>query len=150
VVKVLFICTGNICRSPTAEGVLRELARRENLDVHVESRGTHDYHVGEPPDERAQHYARRRGYDLSQQRARHMATGDFEAFDLIVAMDRGHLRVLERICPPHLRSKLRPFLPDGDVPDPYYGGPDGFERVLDLVEAACRDLLAEIRSATER
>ena len=146
--KVLFVCTGNICRSPTAEGVLRELARRENLHVHVESRGTHDYHVGEPPDERAQHHAKRRGYDLSQQRARHVSTGDFEAFDLIVAMDRGHLRLLQRACPPQHREKLRLFLADRDVPDPYYGGPDGFEQVLDLVEVACRDLLAEIRTLT--
>jgi len=148
--KVLFVCTGNICRSPTAEGVLKEMARKEKLAVHVESRGTHDYHVGEPPDERAQHHAKRRGYDLSAQRARHVAKNDFDEFDLIVAMDRGHLRLLERICPAHHRAKLRPFLPDADVPDPYYGGADGFEQVLDLVEAACRNLLAEIRSATAR
>jgi protein-tyrosine phosphatase len=146
--KVLFVCTGNICRSPTAEGVLKEMARRENLAVHVESRGTHDYHVGEPPDERAQHHAKRRGYDLSAQRARHVAKKDFAEFDLIVAMDRGHLRLLERICPAHHKSKLRPFLPDADVPDPYYGGPAGFEQVLDMVEEACRGLLAEIRTLT--
>jgi protein-tyrosine phosphatase len=146
--KVLFVCTGNICRSPTAEGIFREMARREGLRVHVESAGTHDYHVGEPPDERAQHHAKRRGYDLSQQRARHVAKDDFEAFDLIVAMDRGHLRLLQRACPPQHREKLRLLLADRDVPDPYYGGPDGFEQVLDLVEAACRDLLAEIRTLT--
>ncbi len=146
--KILFVCTGNICRSPTAEGVLRELARREGLPVHVESRGTHDYHVGEPPDERAQHHAKRRGYDLSGQRARHVAKSDFEVFDLIVAMDRGHLRLLQRACPPQHREKLRLFLADRDVPDPYYGGADGFEQVLDLVEVACRDLLAEIRTLT--
>ena len=146
--KILFVCTGNICRSPTAEGVFREMARRQGLRVHVESAGTHDYHVGEPPDERAQHHAKRRGYDLSEQRARHVSTGDFEAFDLIVAMDRGHLRLLQRACPPQHREKLRLFLADRDVPDPYYGGPDGFEQVLDLVEVACRDLLAEIRTLT--
>jgi protein-tyrosine phosphatase len=146
--KVLFVCTGNICRSPTAEGVLKELAKREGVPLHVESAGTHDYHVGEPPDERAQHHAKRRGYDLSRQRARHVSTGDFEAFDLIVAMDRGHLRLLERICPSHLKSKLRPFLRDADVPDPYYGGPEGFEQVLDMIEEACRGLLAEIRTLT--
>jgi protein-tyrosine phosphatase len=146
--KVLFVCTGNICRSPTAEGVLRELSKQQGVSLHVESRGTHDYHVGEPPDERAQHHAKRRGYDLSRQRARHVSTGDFEAFDLIVAMDRGHLRLLQRACPPQHREKLRLLLADRDVPDPYYGGPDGFEQVLDLVEAACRDLLAEIRTLT--
>lgn len=148
--KVLFVCTGNICRSPTAEGVLRELARRQGIDLHVESRGTHDYHVGEPPDERAQQHARRRGYDLSAQRARHVTRQDFEDFDLIVAMDRGHLRMLERACPPRLRGKLRLFVPGRDVPDPYYGGAEGFEHVLDMVEEACRGLLAEISAATSR
>lgn len=146
--KLLFVCTGNICRSPTAEAVLRELAKKEGLSLHVESAGTHDYHVGEPPDERAQHHAKRRGYDLSGQRARHLAKRDFDEFDLIVAMDRGHLRMLQRLSPPQHRGKLRLFLPERDVPDPYYGGAQGFEQVLDLVEAACRDLLVEIRSLT--
>jgi protein-tyrosine phosphatase len=146
--KVLFVCTGNICRSPTAEGVLKEMAKKEKLAVHVESRGTHDYHVGEPPDERAQHHAKRRGYDLSAQRARHVAKKDFEEFDLIVAMDRGHLRMLQRACPAQHREKLRLCLPNRDVPDPYYGGAAGFEEVLDLVEAACRGLLAEIRATS--
>jgi protein-tyrosine phosphatase len=146
--SILFVCTGNICRSPTAEGVLREMARKEGIPLEVESRGTHDYHVGQPPDERAQHHARRRGYDLSAQRARHVATDDFERFDLIVAMDNGHLRMLKRLCPSHLQGKLRPFLENADVPDPYYGGPEGFEQVLDLVEEACRGLLREISAAT--
>lgn len=148
--RVLFVCTGNICRSPTAEGVLREMALGESLPIHVESRGTHDYHVGEPPDERAQHHARRRGYDLSAQRARHVSVEDFERFDLILAMDRGHLHFLERVCPPGSRNKLRLFVPDTDVPDPYYDGAEGFERVLDMVEEACRGLLDEIRAAASR
>jgi len=143
--KVLFVCTGNICRSPTAEGVLRRLAEAENLKVHVESRGTHDYHVGEPPDERAQDHAKRRGYDLSAQRAKHFSTRDFEEFDLVLAMDRGHLRLLQRLCPPRHAAKLKLLLQEADVPDPYYGGPEGFEQVLDLVEAACRGLLANLR-----
>ena len=146
--KVLFVCTGNICRSPTAEGVFRHLAREQNVRVHAESRGTHDYHVGEPPDERAQLHARRRGYDLSAQRARHVARDDFERFDLIVAMDRGHLRLLERACPPEHRAKLRLLVAGRDVPDPYYGGPEGFEAVLDLIEEGCRTLLEEIGKAT--
>ena len=145
---MLFVCTGNICRSPTAEGVLRALAVEEGVPLHVESAGTHDYHVGEPPDERAQRHAKRRGYDLSRQRARHVASGDFEAFDLIVAMDRGHLQLLKRMCPSHMQPKLRALLSNGDVPDPYYGGPEGFEAVLDLVEEACRGLLIEIRALT--
>ena len=146
--KVLFVCTGNICRSPTAEGVLRTLAEQQGVQVWVESRGTHDYHVGEPPDERAQRYALRRGYDLSAQRARHVADEDFYRFDIIVAMDRGHLHLLERACPPEHRHKLRLFVAGRDVPDPYYGGPAGFEGVLDLVEEGCRQLLDEIKTAT--
>jgi protein-tyrosine phosphatase len=147
-VKILFVCTGNICRSPTAEGVFRHLVQRHQLDLHVESRGTHDYHAGEPPDERTQRHALRRGYDLSRQRARKVAAEDFARFDLIVAMDRGHLRALERDCPPEHRAKLRLFLPGKDVPDPYYGGPDGFEAVLNIVEEGCLTLLDEIRKAT--
>lgn len=146
--KVLFVCTGNICRSPTAEGVLRYLAGKTNLRIHVESRGTHDYHVGEPPDERAQHHAKRRGYDLSAQRARHLSKRDFEEFDLVLAMDRGHLRILQRACPPQHAGKVRLFIEDSDVPDPYYGGPEGFEQVLDLVEEACERLLNEIKAIT--
>ena len=144
--SVLFVCTGNICRSPTAEGVLRGLAERERLQVRVESRATHDYHVGEAPDERAQQHALRRGYDLRAQRAKQVARRDFDEFDLIVAMDRGHLRMLERLALPEQRRKLRLLLPGRDVPDPYYGGADGFEEVLDLVEAACRSLVQEIKA----
>jgi protein-tyrosine phosphatase len=143
--KVLFVCTGNICRSPTAEGVLKEMARKHGVELHVESRGTHDYHVGEPPDVRAQEHARRRGYDLSAQRARHLSQRDFEDFDLVLAMDHGHLRILQRICPPQHAGKVRLFVQESEVPDPYYGGPEGFEKVLDMVETACRSLLSEMR-----
>lgn len=146
--KVLFVCTGNICRSPTAEGVLKEMARQHSVELQVESRGTHDYHVGEPPDERAQDHAKRRGYDLSAQRAKLFSKRDFEEFDLVLAMDRGHLRILQRLCPPQHAGKVKLFLREADVPDPYYGGPEGFEQVLDLVEAACRGLLHEMRAST--
>jgi protein-tyrosine phosphatase len=147
-VKVLFVCTGNICRSPTAEGVLRHLAKQAGVEVHVESAGTGHWHVGRPPDQRAQRHAHGRGYDLSAQRARQVTLRDFEAFDLIVAMDRGHLAALQGLCPPQHRAKLRLLVPERDVPDPYYGGDQGFERVLDMVEAACAGLLREMTGAT--
>ena len=146
--RVLFVCTGNICRSPTAEGVLRHLAKEAGIDVHVESAGTGDWHVGHPPDERAQHHARSRGYDLSAQRARQVSPGDFKRFDFIVAMDRSHLRVLEAQCPPEHRAKLQLLVAGRDVPDPYYGGAEGFERVLDMIESACKSLLQEMKRVT--
>jgi low molecular weight protein-tyrosine phosphatase len=142
--SVLFVCTGNICRSPTAEGVLRQLALQKGVDMHVASAGLGDWHVGQAPDERAQRHAKSRGYDLSTQRARQVRIGDFEEFDLVVAMDRGHLHALQQHCPRQHHGKLRMLVDGRDVPDPYYGGPEGFEQVLDLVEAACRDLLAEL------
>jgi protein-tyrosine phosphatase len=145
---ILFVCTGNICRSPTAEAVLRHLAAQEGIELHIASAGIGDWHVGSAPDERAQHHAKSRGYDLSALRARQVTKRDFVEFDLILAMDRGHLRTLERMAPPEHRHKIRLFARERDVPDPYYGGPEGFERVLDLVEAACRDLLRELKSAT--
>lgn len=150
---VLMVCTGNICRSPTAEGVLRHLVREAGLQdrVHIDSAGTHDYHVGAPPDERSAHHASLRGYDLSGLRARQVAALDFERFDLILAMDRQNLALLEEQCPPEHRHKLRrlmAFAPEGiadAVADPYYGGTRGFETVLDHIEAACEGLLRHIR-----
>jgi protein-tyrosine phosphatase len=147
-VRVLFVCTGNICRSPTAEGVLRQLAKDAGIAVDVESAGTHDYHVGHAPDKRTQHHAKGRGYDLSAQRARQVRRRDFEQFDLIVAMDSGHLEILRDNCPPQHQGKLRMLVDGHDVPDPYYGGAEGFEQVLDMVEAACLGLLHEIRTTS--
>lgn len=152
--SVLFVCTGNICRSPTADGVFRHLVREAGLEtrVRVDSAGTHGYHVGEPPDERTRHHASRRGYDLSALRARQVAREDFETFDLVLAMDRGHLRILQRLAPPEHHHKLRLFMEYAttrrrdEVPDPYYGGTRGFEDVLDMVEDAARGLLAELRA----
>jgi len=118
--------------------------------VRVDSAGTHDYHVGEAPDRRATAHARRRGYDISGLRARRIERRDFEEFDLVLAMDRGHLETLERLSPPQHRHKLKLFLdfsalPGKEVPDPYYGGPEGFEQVLDMAEAASRGLLDHVR-----
>ncbi len=143
-VSVLVVCTGNICRSPTAEGVLRHLAEKRGLAgrVRIASAGTHDYHVGEGPDPRSVKHASRRGYDLSTLRASQVSAEDFEAHDFILAMDRGHLRILRALAPHGARARLALFLDASaqwkgqDVPDPYYGGIDGFERVLDMVEEA--------------
>ncbi len=146
--KLLLVCTGNICRSPTAEGVLRRLAQEAGLALEVDSAGTHGWHAGEPPDERAQAHALRRGYDLSRLRARRIEPGDFARFDLILAMDRGHLRLLRERCPRGHAGKLRLFLDGRDVPDPYYGGAEAFEQVLDLVEDAARSLLDHLRVST--
>jgi len=146
--SILFVCTGNICRSPTAEAVLRHLAKRESLDLRIESAGLGDWHVGHPPDDRTQHHARNRGYDLSAQRARQVRPSDFDEFDLILAMDRGHLRALLGMAPARHRAKIRLFVAGRDVPDPYYGGAEGFEQVLDLVEAHCASLLQELKVPT--
>jgi protein-tyrosine phosphatase len=150
--RVLMVCMGNICRSPTAEGVLRALAAREALALEIDSAGTHGYHVGDPPDERAVRHARARGYDLSALRARAVRDEDFERFDLILAMDEANLARLRQRCPPSSAHKLKllleyaPAAAVREVPDPYYGDADGFERVLDLVEDAARGLLAELRA----
>jgi protein-tyrosine phosphatase len=153
--RILFVCLGNICRSPTAEGVLRVIAAREapELTLEVDSAGTAGYHVGEAPDPRTRRAAARRGYDLNALRARVVEPTDFERFDLILAMDRENLSVLRRRAPHSAHERLRlllEFAPEGspqDVPDPYYGGPNGFEEVLDLVEAAVRGLLAHLQHA---
>jgi protein-tyrosine phosphatase len=144
--SILFVCTGNICRSPTAEGVFRSLCEEAGVSLRIESAGIGDWHVGQPPDERSQQHARSRGYDLSAQRARQVRTEDFEEFDLILAMDGGHLRALHKLAPARHHAKIRLFAAGQDVPDPYYGGAHGFERVLDLVEAECRRLLQELQT----
>ncbi len=151
--KILMVCTGNICRSPTAEGVLRDFVKRNSLEksVQVDSAGTHDYHVGEPPDRRATAHARKRGYDISGLRARQVARRDFEEFDLLLAMDRGHLEILQRLSPPQHRGKLKLFLEysglaEKEVPDPYYGVPEEFEQVLNMVEAASSGLIDHVRT----
>ena len=153
-IRVLFICLGNICRSPTAEGVFRRLAKEAGVEesIVIDSAGTGDWHVGSPPDERAAAAAARRGYDLSALRARQVSREDFADFDYILAMDEQNLGALEKLAPREHAHKVRLFTefsstPTRAVPDPYHGGADGFERVLDLVEAACRGLLDELRAA---
>ena len=151
--RVLFVCLGNICRSPTAEGVLRHLLRQSapELQVEVDSAGTADYHIGEPPDLRSQRAALSRGIDLSALRARQVAPRDFARFDLILAMDRQNLRELEAMRPAGSRARIRLFLeyaaqPGGlEVPDPYYRDASGFEEVLDLCTAAARGLVIALQ-----
>jgi protein-tyrosine phosphatase len=148
---VLFVCTGNICRSPTAEAIFRKLVADAEMAVTVDSAGTHGYHVGEPPDPRAQAAAARRGYDLSALRARTVEDADFQRFDLILAMDQEHYAILSRIGGPSAGRKVKLVMSyaqrfkERDVPDPYYGGPQGFERVLDLLEDAASGLLKSLR-----
>ncbi|MFZ0487739.1 MAG: low molecular weight protein-tyrosine-phosphatase [Arenicellales bacterium] len=151
-VRVLFVCLGNICRSPSAEGVFRSLLEREQLAsvVHVDSAGTHAYHVGSPPDGRAQEAALRRGVDLSGLRGRRAGPEDIEAFDHILAMDRENFVNLVSIAGGH-EEKIHLFMEysqrfdETEVPDPYYGGANGFERVLDMIEDASEGLLLELR-----
>jgi protein-tyrosine phosphatase len=150
--RILFVCMGNICRSPTAEGVFRHIAANEapDLVLKVDSAGTHAYHVGEPPDVRAQRAAERRGFALADLRARRVVADDFSRFDLIVAMDRLNVALLEEMAPSEYQDRIRlfleyaPHLGRDEVPDPYYGGSNGFELVLDLVEDASRGLLREL------
>ncbi|MDP1691058.1 MAG: low molecular weight protein-tyrosine-phosphatase [Burkholderiaceae bacterium] len=145
--RVLVVCMGNICRSPTAEGVLRArlIAAGLEKEVDVDSAGTGGWHSGEPPDARAQRHARQRGYDLSKQRARRVIEEDFERFDLLLAMDEDNLADLQRLKPSQARAELRLF-DAAEVPDPYHGGAQGFENVLDQIERASDALLAELRT----
>ena len=153
-VRVLFVCLGNICRSPTAEGVFRDLVRREGLAERIgtDSCGTSGWHIGDPPDERARAEARRRGIDIDDLQARQLRADDFETFDYVLAMDRQNLAKLNAACPParaervHLFMRFAPDVGRDEVPDPYYGGPDGFRDVFDMIEAASRGLLADIRA----
>jgi protein-tyrosine phosphatase len=145
-VRILFVCLGNICRSPTAEGVMRHLLRERGMEdeVEVESAGTGSWHVGSPPDERSTEAARRRGIAL-EGAARQVRPEDFDDFDLIVAMDHSNLGDLLDLAPDdEARGRVRLLLDDADVPDPYYGGPGGFDEVLDLVQEACERLLDEV------
>ena len=152
--RVLMVCSGNICRSPTAEEVLRAKLHRAGLGdrVAVDSAGTQGLHAKEPPDPRAQAHARRRGYDLSKLRARKVAPEDFGRFHRIYAMDQGHLQWLQDKAPPHARARLALLMTHSpsrtvsdEVPDPYYGSDRDFERVLDCVEAACEGLVEDLR-----
>ena len=156
-IRVLMVCSGNICRSPTAEAVLRARLERAGLGgrIAVDSAGTHGFHVKEPPDPRAQEAARRRGYDLSALRARNVVGEDFVRFQRILAMDQGHLQWLQESAPPDARARVEllmnhagRFRGQAEVPDPYYGSARDFEKVLDLVEDACdglvRDLAVEL------
>jgi protein-tyrosine phosphatase len=153
-VALLFVCMGNICRSPTAEGVMRQVVADAAvaLDITIDSAGTHAYHVDEPPDPRAVEAALRRGIDISGQRARAVQINDYHSFDFILAMDEDNLQLLERMAPANGRAKVEllldysPSAAGTGVPDPYYGGAAGFERVLDLLEDAASGLLEFLQS----
>lgn len=154
--RILCVCTGNICRSPTAEAVLRQRFDAAGLDVAIDSAGTHGYHIGSGPDRRSQQAGKSRGYDFTGQRARQVEAADFDRFDLILAMDQGHFDSLIRQKLDNSRAEIAlmlSFLPPDhdfgtglDVPDPYYGSEGGFEHVLDLIEAAADGLVLDIRS----
>ncbi len=157
-IRVLFVCLGNICRSPTAEGVFRHLLARQapHLPVEIDSAGTANYHAGDPPDLRSQRAALRRGIDMSGLRARQVVPEDFTRFDLILAMDRDNLRELQAMRPKESKAELRLLLEYAhrldrvEVPDPYYGGERGFEEVLDLTTAAARGLIASLQQRAQQ
>jgi protein-tyrosine phosphatase len=152
-VRVLFVCMGNICRSPTAHGVFRSMVNEAGLDhlIEIDSAGTHAYHVGNSPDRRAMATAASRGIDLSDLEARRVESEDFASFDYVIAMDQDNFLSLSEICPDEHIAKIQLFMDFApqmrtrEVPDPYYGGKAGFERVFDLVDAASRALLEDIR-----
>lgn len=153
-INILFVCMGNICRSPTAQGVFRDMVDKQGLSEYIatDSAGTIDYHAGSKPDRRARETAVKRGLDLSDLRARIVTSDDFERFDYVIAMDRANYADLEALCPPGREERLHLFLdfapdqPIREVPDPYYGGVAGFDRVFNLVEEASRGLLEKIMS----
>ncbi len=153
-IAVCFVCLGNICRSPSAEAVMRDLVEEAKLSerIIIDSAGTGDWHIGHPPDERAQRAAKKRGYDLSPLRGRQITADDFARFDLLIVMDDKNVAALTAVCPPEHRDKIRllmEFATRDDsrvVIDPYFGGDDGFERVLDQCEDACEGLLAALRT----
>ncbi|MDP3662048.1 MAG: low molecular weight protein-tyrosine-phosphatase [Nitrosomonas sp.] len=154
-IKVLFVCMGNICRSPTADAVFRHLVKEAGVDhlIHVDSAGTHAYHIGNPPDHRAQNTALQRGYKMHDLRARAVQPNDFEEFDYILAMDKENLSLLQQRSPQQHINKIQLFMqystqvnPNVEVPDPYFGGHQGFELVLDMVEEASQGLLAHLRT----
>ena len=152
--RVLFVCMGNICRSPPAEGVFRQLVKTHNLEssISTDSAGTGGWHIGNPPDRRAQSTASHRGIDISDLRARQVVRSDLHEFDTIIAMDHSNLRNLEEMLGAAMNDKTHLLLEFADefveteIPDPYYGGDDGFDRVLDMIEAGCNGLLAHIRT----
>ena len=156
-VRVLFVCLGNICRSPTCEGVFRHLVEQQqlNIDIQIDSAGTGNYHLGQPPDRRAIAAAAQRGIDIGELRARQAMPVDFERFDYIIAMDRENVYDLEAIAPPGASGKIRLFMEfakswhSPNIPDPYYGGRSGFDRALDMIEDASSGLLADIRRVYE-
>ena len=154
-IKVLFVCMGNICRSPTAEGVFAKLIKEQDLEEYfvIDSAGTHAYHIGEPPDLRAQHAALERDVELNNLRARKVIMADFEDFDFLLAMDGDNYAVLMEASPEEYKDKISyfldyaPHLKTREVPDPYYGGKYGFERVLDLIEVASEGFLSNLQKA---
>jgi len=151
-IRVVFVCMGNICRSPTAEGVFRDVVKKRNLQnfIKVDSAGTHAYHIGESPDSRSQSTAKSRGVDLSSQRARKVVANDFECFDYVIAMDHSNYENLKVLATSEQQEKLHLFMDfaldwdNAEVPDPYYGGGDGFKNVFDMVQSASEGLLDSI------